>query len=1498
MSPDTFAHASGSAKTTPKQHRAVSVLAILLALVLLSLPALASMPPSGPANGKAGQLRAAGAFSSMPSDSKETIRQVARGTFAPEPADGPALIRLEGGLEFDPNSTTIESLIPASLRGVAPTGSDRGFFIVQFGGPISQDDRALVESQGGTILGYIPDYALLVSMSGDARSRIDAQGRVAWSGLYEPAYKISKDRRMSGTGTLEMDILVFQTESIDEVSSAIAAAGGRILEARDNGINKIIRAEIDRADVAAIARIPGVAWIEPLKQPVFYNDQCQWVIQTWSPSNRHIWDMGIRGEGQVVSLSDSGIRTTHRQFKDNAVSITTFGDYPTHRKVIGYKKTVETTSITFGDESLNSYHGTHTSCTIAGDDSPFATDARDGMALKAKIYFLDGGGTTSSGVFSPADLNDMFIIAYNGNAGGAARIITNSWGDPAGTYDLHAMTTDQFMWLHPDFLPFFSNGNNGTPGSVGSPAVAKNVVSAGGTNNGTSAGTLFSLTSRGPTDDGRLKPTICAPATLASANGSGDTGYITLSGTSMSSPAMAGGTALIRQYLTDGWYPTGAAVPANGIPDPSAALMKAMAINSADPLSGYNIPSMDIGWGRLDLENVLYFTGDARRLALIDFTDGLWTGEYVEFQVQVASSLIPLKAALVWTDYPGALAAGVELVNNLNLTANDGTTTYKGNVYSSGQSAAGGSADNLNVEECVQRNTPATGVWTFRIEASNVPFGPQPFALVITGGLASDAAVVQLDRPTYGGTDNVLIRVNDNDAGGSITVTATSTTEPSSENVVLSGSNGVYQGTLPLSMAGAVSGNGALSVSNGDQITVTYNDSSPVATLTAKAMVDITGPTITNVRATTINENDATIAWTTNVPANAKVYYGPTSALGSSTMATGAYMTSQSSLVSGLLTDQTYCYDVESTDNQGNAVRDDNGGLHYTFTTDRKRDVLLVIGDSTFDKTVRYQNAFARTGWTYSIWEGAQSATPFVGDQTAGLASYKAVVWQPGLEQYPVFTDAARDSIAKLNLLGSRLAVYSNDVAWDFSDPTSPDYTAARLAWFNSELHATWQVDPASITQMKGYAGDPISGAYTAGISYTAHRDGAAGDEVNGIAGTGTFANVWKDNTVPGDDVAIRWTSNGAVGNPLLSVWGGTPNKCSSNFFEWAHLNNATVDDVTRADVLDKMLIWLVGRDHPSVDLTAPVGGETFTGATASISWTESAAAGFSIATRKIYTSSDSGNTWNLITASPGTSPYSWDLSAVPNGLQYRIRIVLEDNGTPVLNGSDASGADFTINRTGGDTRGPVVVGGSITVSPNPIVKPNSVALAATLTDVMTGNSNIAAAEWSSGVSPAPAGTGNAMSGTFASPIVAVTGTVDSQVLATGTDQIWVRGKDAANVWGNATPLVVVVNGSAADVADGLTPARFALHANAPNPFGPLTTIRFDLPRPSPVRLAVFDIAGRKVRTLVDETLPAGSRSVIWDGRDGTGNPAASGIYFYRFEAGSYSETKKMTLLK
>ncbi len=93
-------------------------------------------------------------------------------------------------------------------------------------------------------------------------------------------------------------------------------------------------------------------------------------------------------------------------------------------------------------------------------------------------------------------------------------------------------------------------------------------------------------------------------------------------------------------------------------------------------------------------------------------------------------------------------------------------------------------------------------------------------------------------------------------------------------------------------------------------------------------------------------------------------------------------------------------------------------------------------------------------------------------------------------------------------------------------------------------------------------------------------------------------------------------------------------------------------------------------------------------------------------------------------------------------------------------------------------------------------------------------------------------------------------------------------------------------------------PNVFSLSANYPNPFNPLTKISFSLPEAQDVVLTVYGLDGRKVATLINETREAGTHDVVWTGRDDRGQMVASGTYFYRINAGPYSQVRKMTLMK
>jgi hypothetical protein len=90
----------------------------------------------------------------------------------------------------------------------------------------------------------------------------------------------------------------------------------------------------------------------------------------------------------------------------------------------------------------------------------------------------------------------------------------------------------------------------------------------------------------------------------------------------------------------------------------------------------------------------------------------------------------------------------------------------------------------------------------------------------------------------------------------------------------------------------------------------------------------------------------------------------------------------------------------------------------------------------------------------------------------------------------------------------------------------------------------------------------------------------------------------------------------------------------------------------------------------------------------------------------------------------------------------------------------------------------------------------------------------------------------------------------------------------------------------------------FTLSQNYPNPFNPATSFKFTLPQASLVKIEIFNIVGQKVKTLLDEEMKAGTFLVEWNGKDERGVDVSSGVYFYRVVAGSFSDIKKMVLLK
>ena len=698
--------------------------------------------------------------------------------------------------------------------------------------------------------------------------------------------------------------------------------------------------------------------------------------------------------------------------------------------------------------------------------------------------------------------------------------------------------------------------------------------------------------------------------------------------------------------------------------------------------------------------------------------------------------------------------------------------------------------------------------------------------------------------------------------------------------MTLTGSSGVFTGSLPLTPAGAVPADGKLSVASGDAITATYVDASPAATLTATASVSFALPTITYVRAQPQGTGGTLVTFNTPMTATGKVDYGltPSLELGSVTES-GARLAHQVSLT-GLTPGSTYYYDVEATALNGNWVRDNLAGAHYKFTARANGDVLLVVGETGYPRLVAWENALKTLNYDYDEWIGSTADHPVLGDPSGGMRAYRAVLWQAGIDQYPPFTDEQQTAVTNYLAGGGRLATIGHDIGWALGFPSSGFSSPATVSWLANTLHTTFLVDPPSFTTLTGAPGDPISGAYSsAPIPYAPVRSGAAGDEVTGLAGTGTVNNTWFDNYTPGT-CGFRWEDGAPDGTAGTALWAGLPSRLATMYYEITAADPPfTSPSTIRNDVIDKTLLWLEARPRPTATVTWPNGGETVTTNTCNVTWTETVGPSRAIVGRTIDFSLDGGDSWTTLTTTAGPSPYAWDLTGVQNTNRALVRVRVTDDGAPSLACDDASNATYTIARSGGDGKGPAIVAGSIALSPNPVVRPNPVALTANATDIGLGASNVVAAEWAFGDYAPIAGTAQPLTVVGAGTTVSLTGALDTTPFLTGARKIWVRAKDAAGNWGPASSLAVQVNGPDL-VGVGAIPTVAFLAPTAPNPFAGRTSMRFGLPHTGRAELAIYSVQGRLVKRLVHAELAAGEHTATWDRTDESGRRVGSGVYY------------------
>ena len=121
---------------------------------------------------------------------------------------------------------------------------------------------------------------------------------------------------------------------------------------------------------------------------------------------------------------------------------------------------------------------------------------------------------------------------------------------------------------------------------------------------------------------------------------------------------------------------------------------------------------------------------------------------------------------------------------------------------------------------------------------------------------------------------------------------------------------------------------------------------------------------------------------------------------------------------------------------------------------------------------------------------------------------------------------------------------------------------------------------------------------------------------------------------------------------------------------------------------------------------------------------------------------------------------------------------------------------------------------------------------------------------------------------------------------------------DGGNEWAFLVPTPGYSNSVLSILVNNHIPDTYYLFQNYPNPFNPVTTFRYNLPEDELVNITIYDIIGRQIKTLINSSQTAGYKSIQWNATNSTGQSVSAGVYLFKIQAGNFSQTKKMVLLK